>query len=200
MENSLLERDPMKILIVEGPDGVGKSSYIGKIIQNLHKDDISIEVQHNTGKQRNTETYFEYRIKNWIDAHYKTESPLLIMDRSFFGELVWPDIYKRNAKLNMTDIKIFLENIVSYLKNSYKRDLEISVDIMLPENNEAFNNIIQNLKKRNENIESDIFRKIIEKYEELCQNLLEFKTDSGIIKNISVLLVDSEYYIKRKEI
>ena len=143
-DKKIEEQEPMKILIVEGPDGVGKSSYIGKIIQNLHKEDISIEVQHNTGKQRNTRSFFYARLVHWINAHYKTDNPLLILDRSFFGELVWPDIYQRNAKLEIADIIVLIEEIAEYIRKSYDRKLSISIDIMLPKNNEAFNNIIKN--------------------------------------------------------
>lgn len=142
----------MKLVIFEGPDNLGKSTLIHKLV-DFHKDTMDISMMHFTGPKGNPScpflhqiysfdvimkkirvladkeqsAYFEYPnyVKpeddnNWEfgDIDIRREN-LVILDRSWFGEFVYGQMY-RNAK----EHDIFVE-----LENLYENNIAICANI-----------------------------------------------------------------------
>lgn len=131
----------MKLVIFEGPDNLGKSTLIHKLV-DFHKDNMDITLMHFTGPKGNPSCPFLHQIYSFNvimskihdmaekehrghfehSAYVPTDDcekwdlgdidvvreNLVILDRSWFGEFVYGQMY-RNAKEH--DIFVELENL-----------------------------------------------------------------------------------------
>ena len=91
----------MKV-ILEGPDGVGKST-LAEYLCNHH----GLEVKHSSGETKND---LQYHFELINDDN-------ICLDRANLGEIVYPIIYDRQAKMNWADQITFMnkcaeENII----------------------------------------------------------------------------------------
>lgn len=115
------------IIIIEGPQGVGKSTMANYLRENLAASNLyrltGIKDKTITGLEKNKEMYLG--LINYMESLENTELNL-IFDRTFFTEQVFAslgykdykfdDIYKRLLKkLNDLDFNIYL--VILYLKD-----------------------------------------------------------------------------------
>ena len=114
----------MVVLTFEGPDNLGKSTIINKIVSNF-KDTKDICMIHSTGPQTaDGEDPFVYQtnifrervlkllVINSSEAQCRlSPKNIVIMDRSWYGEYVYGQIYRNGDK------KKIIEMINSYDKS-----------------------------------------------------------------------------------
>ena len=75
----------MKIIVVEGCDGTGKSTYVSDEKQICRDCDLQVHSVHIDGKFPNTLKSYEELIMSYQCA----ETDILIFDRAWIGEFVW---------------------------------------------------------------------------------------------------------------
>lgn len=120
----------MVILTFEGPDNLGKSTIINKIISNF-KDTKDICMMHSTGPHtENAEDPFVYQanvfkelsLKMLVINSSEAQLPhihdnLLIMDRSWYGEYVYGQIYRKGKKSDILKMIKTNDKSISKIKN-----------------------------------------------------------------------------------
>lgn len=138
-------------IVVEGPNNVGKSTFISKLKRLDEFKDW--EVIHCTGDTPNTYEYF-YELF--------TSNRKIIFDRAHVGERVYPIIETRQAKLTEREyIKLCLLDNVSYIfvdadtrfiKDAYCNKNETYVSEYI-RNERAYFDIMRNgMKTYNDNV------------------------------------------------
>ena len=91
----------MALIILEGLDRTGKSS----VAQMFEKS--GFELLHISAPAKGT-TADEY-IGEWVDLLTSIQGRNIVMDRSHYGELVWPQVYGRKPLLDGESIDILRE-------------------------------------------------------------------------------------------
>lgn len=85
-------------IILEGPDATGKTTLAEKL-----RDKFGMTIHHSTSKTRNDLNYH----MDLLDYRQNT-----VFDRFHLGEMVYPEIYNRKAKLNQGEIDIINKAII----------------------------------------------------------------------------------------
>lgn len=85
-------------VILEGPDATGKTTLAEKL-----RDKFGMTIHHSTSKTRNDLNYH----MDLLDYRQNT-----VFDRFHLGEMVYPEIYDRKAKLNQGEIDIINKAII----------------------------------------------------------------------------------------
>lgn len=85
----------MKI-ILEGPDGAGKSTIANKI-----STEFNLKVQHVSGSDPNN--------YNWYIETFKNDN--VVFDRHFLGELIYPTVFNRQQRITNKEFKKLLKYI-----------------------------------------------------------------------------------------
>lgn len=85
-------------IILEGPDATGKTTLAEKL-----RDKFGMNIHHSTSKTRNDLNYH----MDLLDYRQNT-----VFDRFHLGEMVYPEIYDRRAKLNQGEIDIINKAII----------------------------------------------------------------------------------------
>ncbi|WP_426605657.1 hypothetical protein [Spiroplasma endosymbiont of Glossina fuscipes fuscipes] len=84
----------MNRIVLEGIDGVGKSTFANKLCNNLNSQGIII---HSDSKTPNT--------YEWYSKLNSDDSLNIIFDRYAYGEIVYSKIFNRKSKLTVTDLE-----------------------------------------------------------------------------------------------
>ena len=134
-------------IIVEGPNNVGKSTFINSLLQSPEFEDWSVE--HVTSAAPND---FNFYNKTLLNAKN------VIFDRHCIGELVYPSLYKRAAKVNLCQVnkllKKYCENTLiffidadyTFIANACKNKNEgFDIDFVTNERN-SFNCVYKKLR------------------------------------------------------
>lgn len=97
----------MALIILEGLDRTGKST-----IANFFKDKEGYEIIHMSAPQKGTSS--DDYLNQMMEIISQAASKNIILDRSHYGELVWPQIFGRKPLLDedMIDSLIEIENAV----------------------------------------------------------------------------------------
>jgi thymidylate kinase len=91
----------MALIILEGLDRTGKSS----VAQMFERQ--GYEIMHISAPTKGT-TADQY-VGEWVDLLTGIQGRDIVLDRSHYGELVWPQVYGRAALLNDEAIEILRE-------------------------------------------------------------------------------------------
>ena len=91
----------IKIFLVEGADGVGKSTYCNKLAKYYNG-----LVHHVDGKFPNTLNQYISLIDNLIEEAKKNGNKAIIFDRGWIGELVYGPKYRGTSRITREEIRI----------------------------------------------------------------------------------------------
>jgi hypothetical protein len=91
----------MALIILEGLDRTGKTS----VAQMFEKQ--GFELLHISAPQKGTSS--DQYIGEWVDLLTGIQGRDVVLDRSHYGELVWPQVYGRKALLDDESIDILRE-------------------------------------------------------------------------------------------
>ena len=114
------------IIVVEGPNNVGKSTFINKLVteSDCFKE---YDIEHVSSKCPNDYTFHEVILNNYDN---------LILDRFYVGETIYPIIYNRPGKLTVEDIPkliehcgkkvvtVFIDADIEFIANAYQNKNE----------------------------------------------------------------------------
>lgn len=75
-------------IILEGPDGAGKTTIVNKLAK-----DFNLEIQHVSGRDPNN--------FDWYIETFKKDN--VVFDRHFIGELIYPKVFFREQRLAYTE-------------------------------------------------------------------------------------------------
>lgn len=204
----------MVVLTFEGPDNLGKSTIINKIVSNF-KDTKDICMMHSTGPHTiNGEDPFIYQTNVFRERVLKmlvinsTElqcrncpKNLIVMDRSWYGEYVYGQIYRNGNKKKIIEMINSYDNSLLPIKNKCVINLTASPEFILSHDDglsltstyetserienikreiSLFNECFKNIKNKNVitiNVEGDnnTYRNIDDIYNEIIEKLKEFK-------------------------
>lgn len=189
------------IIIVEGPQGVGKSTLANFLRDNLSTTNLyrlsGIKDKTSTGKEKNKIMYLG--LINYMESLEETELNL-VFDRTFFSEQVYSmlgykeynfdDVYKRLVKkLNALDYDIYF--VVLYLKDEtlYEKRLKrvhhnyqsFSLQNSIDQQN-AYLKLANNMKEKNIKVlkiamddYAKGYKKLINNIPILKENKIEYK-------------------------
>lgn len=131
-------------LIIEGPDGIGKSTYLNFLSQWLDKKVIEFN-------KDNLNT-FEF----WQQALASNEATL--WSRSFLSERIYADIFRRTPRLSDRE---------EYRLFKLLRELGYQVIVLMPKD---FETTLRRLKERGDYISVIVsWKLIVERYEQLIK-------------------------------
>ena len=94
----------MITIILEGPDGAGKST-LAKKIEMIAGEFVTVRGVRkvHADRPKPLENYFEYFV-NIISKAYLDKIDLLILDRSWYSEVVYADTMKRTPALDTNSV------------------------------------------------------------------------------------------------
>lgn len=124
-------------IIIEGPDATGKSTLAIKVLNKYKMTSII----HSTSSTRNDYTYHA----DLLDAH-----ECAVFDRFHIGEMIFPEIYKREGKLTFEEFSALNKKIIDnhdMLIILYTSDLKVLEDRLI-ERGEY--NYLDEIKEQNE--------------------------------------------------
>jgi len=98
----------MELYIFEGAKGVGKSTAIKELCNQIHVDKVIHE-------DKTTPNTFDWH-KNIFN---KYRDKTLVLDRSFIGELVYPYVYGRKPNMEMLDIIVLIKKFHPHIVVGY---------------------------------------------------------------------------------
>lgn len=98
--------DKIKIFLIEGADGVGKSTHCNKLANHFNG-----LVHHVDGKFPNTLSAYKFLISDLIAKAKSTEKQAIIFDRGWIGELVYGPKYRGTTRITREEIKALEEYI-----------------------------------------------------------------------------------------
>lgn len=150
-----------KVILIEGPDNVGKSTLI-RNLKNKLNDEVFLTLSFANVKQNSPEEHIEYS-KELYDNMFKfcrfqTEiiGNSLIIDRSHIGEMVYSPLYRNYSGDYVLDIEseyntdnFYLIVLTDTAENLISRDDGLSHSIDLDKKNEELNLFREAFKKSN---------------------------------------------------
>lgn len=89
------------IIVVEGPNNVGKTTFINEFVKK-YKD---FTVVHTDGNTPNDYEYYSKCLNNHLNTDVN-----IIYDRLHVGEMVYPELYGRKAKITKEEYEILCKN------------------------------------------------------------------------------------------
>ena len=94
----------MLTIILEGPDGAGKST-LAKKIEQIAAEFVTIHGVRriHADRPKPLENYYEYFV-NIISKAYLDNIDLLILDRSWYSEIVYADAMRRTPALDVSSV------------------------------------------------------------------------------------------------
>lgn len=129
------------IIIVEGPNNVGKTSFINKLLNDPNFKHYQVE---HVGSKCPNDLAFHRNFLEYYDN--------LILDRFYVGETIYPQLYGREAKLTIDDLSdlvkefennvvhVFVDADIEFIAKAYKnKDEEPDWEFIYKERN-MFNN------------------------------------------------------------
>lgn len=192
-----MKRKRGNIIIVEGPQGVGKSTMANFLRDNLPTTNLyrlsGIKDRSETGREKNKIMYLG--LINYMESLEETELNL-VFDRTFFSEQVYcslgykdykfDDVYKRLiSKLNALDYNIYFA--VLYLKdvNIYEQRLKrvhhnyqsFSLQSSVDQQNEYLK-LADNMKQNNIKVLKIAMDDYKKGYEKLIKNIQVLKDNN----------------------
>lgn len=147
----------MKVIVIEGCDGTGKSTYIEKIAKSLKDKCFNVHILRMNSKNENTYTYY----KNMMCFGNMVSLDYLIFDRSWISELVYSKVFREG------NTRITKEEVIALHK-------EYNIDVILLEND--YEKILKSLNTRGE----DFFVPSIEVIKEISEGYLTLLSESDI--------------------
>ena len=114
------------IIVVEGPNNVGKSTFINKLVSTSEVF-RNYRIEHVSSKCPNDYNFHETILRNYDD---------IILDRFYVGETIYPDLYDRVSKITLKDIEslidscnrrivhIFVDADIEFIAQAYKNKNE----------------------------------------------------------------------------
>ena len=97
-------------IIVEGPDGAGKTTLIEKLKHQLDQDDHKCEVVH-FGKIDNPDEYFDIYRKE-IRKHFPDET--VIFDRSWYSDRVYGPVMRNTIEMSKDQAQLLDLDVFTY--------------------------------------------------------------------------------------
>lgn len=92
--------DKIKIFLVEGADGVGKSTYCNQLCKKYNGI-----IHHVDGKFPNTLNEYSFLISDLIKKAKSLNKQAIIFDRGWIGELVYGPKYRGTSRITREEIK-----------------------------------------------------------------------------------------------
>lgn len=86
-------------IVIEGPNNVGKSTFISKLLDRKEFHDWCVE--HLTEQSPNNFEFYDATLQNCHDT---------IFDRHCIGETIYPTLFNRTPNINATDVIDLVKN------------------------------------------------------------------------------------------
>ncbi len=162
----------MSLIIVDGPDGAGKSTLINQIKSRF----IVLSAPKSHAKKARNEYLIDYDMMR----HEAKDSHTFIRDRSFLiGEYIYPSILNRDPKFSQPELWNMLQivdPIILYCRLDNKMDM--------------FNNISRELK---EHKPTEFTQSVLNQYEKIVDAYDDFMVNAKLA-GIKVLKYDWKHH------